>query len=98
MFTVREIKTGSGKTAVQVVLRRYHQTEIVKHVGTGNNPEEISRLKILAHQFIREKEKTIPLFPELDQEDKNDLVLTSNLEIVGYRHTFAYDYLLKFPH
>ncbi len=96
MFTVREIKTGSGKTAVQVVLRRYHQTEIIKHVGTGNNLEEISRLKILAHQFIREKEGLIPLFSDFGEENKNDLVLTSNLEIVGYKHTFAYDYLLKF--
>lgn len=96
MFTIREVKTGSGKTAVQIVLRRYHRTKIIKHVGSGNSPEEIFRLKVLAHQFIREKEKTIPLFPEFDPENDNDLVLASNLEIVGYRHAFAYDYLLKF--
>lgn len=96
MFTIRETKTGSGKTAVQVVSRRYHQTEIIKHVGTGNNLEEISRLKVLANQFIRKKEGLVSLFPDFDWENDNDLVLVSNLEIVGYKHQFAYDYLLKF--
>lgn len=96
MYKVREIKTGSGKTAVQVVLRRYHRTEIVKHLGTGETAEEISRLKILAHQFIRGRENLIPLFPEMEKEDSNDLVSAENLEIANYRHQFAYDYLLSF--
>ena len=96
MFRVRETKTGSGKTAIQVVLRRYHQTEIIKHIGSGDNPLEISNLRILARQFIREKEGLIPLFADFNQEISSDLVSTSNLEIVGYKHQFAYDYLLKF--
>lgn len=96
MFSIRETKTRSGKIAVQVVLRRYHQTEIVKHIGTGDDSEEISRLKILARQFIREKERLIPLFPDFDRENDNDLVSASDLEIVGYKHQFAYEYLMKF--
>lgn len=96
MFRVREIRTGSGKIAVQVVLRRYHRTEIVKHVGTGDDSLGISNLKILARQFIRKKEGLIPLFADFDRENNNDLVSASNLEIVGYKHQFAYDYLLKF--
>lgn len=96
MLSVRETKTGSGKTAVQIVQRQYHQTKIIKHLGTGNNPEEISRLKVLARQFIRVKEGLIPLFSDFDQENNNDLVSVSNLEIVRYKHQFAYDYLLKY--
>lgn len=82
--------------AVQVVLRRYHGTEIIKHLGTGETSEGISRLKVLARQFIREKEKIIPLFPELEKEDNNDLVSTKNLEVANYFHQFAYDFLLRF--
>ena len=78
MFRVRETKTGSGKTAIQVVLRRYHQTEIIKHIGSGDNPLEISNLRILARQFIREKEGLIPLFADFNQEISSDLVSTSN--------------------
>lgn len=58
--------------------------------------EEISRLKILALQFIRGRENLIPLFPEMEKEDSNDLVSAKNLEIANYRHQFAYDYLLRF--
>jgi len=93
---IREIKTGSGKTAVQVVLRRYHRTEIVKHIGTGESLGEVSRLKILARQFIREKERLVPLFPETEEDDGNDLVSVKNLEIAKYRHQFAYDFLSGF--
>lgn len=100
MFKIREVKTGSGKTAIQVVLRRYHRTEIVKHIGTGQSDEEISQLKTLAWQFIREKEGLITLFPEINASEKdreeNHLVFMKNLKVIGYRHQFAYDYLSRF--
>lgn len=57
---------------------------------------EITQLKTLANQFVREKQGLIPLFEEMSQEKENDLVSVSNLEVFGYRHKFAYDYLLKF--
>lgn len=98
MFKVRTTKTGSGKTAVQVVSRRYHQTKIVRHVGSGGTPTEIAQLKTLAYQFIRERQGLIPLFQETSREKENDLVSTSNLDVTGYRHQFAYDFLLKFYH
>lgn len=57
---------------------------------------EITQLKTLANQFAREKQGLIPLFGEMFCEKENDLVSVSNLEVFGYRHKFAYDYLLKF--
>lgn len=96
MLKVRTTKTGSGKTAVQVVFRRYHQTKIVKHLGSGETPTEVDQLKTLARQFIRERQGLIPLFGEMFPEKENDLVSVSNLEVTGYRHQFAYDFLLKF--
>lgn len=96
VFKVRTTKTGSGKTAVQIVFRQYHQTKIIKHVGIGETPTEIARLKTLALQFIQEKQSLIPLFPETSQGKEGDLVSTSNLKIIGYHHQFAYDFLLKF--
>lgn len=81
---------------MQVVLRRYHRTEIVKHIGTGNEEEEISRLKILARQFIKEKEKLTPLFPDTEKEESGDLISAKNIDVPNYYHQFAYDYLSKF--
>lgn len=99
MFKVREVTTGSGKTAVQVVFRRYHRTEIIKHIGTGQDDGEISRLKTLAWQFIREKEGLTVLFPGMfageKDEEENHLVLMKNLRITGYRRQLAYDYLSR---
>lgn len=96
MFKVRTTKTGSGKTAVQVVSRSYHKTKIVKHVGSGETPKEIVQLKTLAFQFIREKQGLVSLFAGISEEKENDLVSVSNLEINSYHHHFAYDFLLKF--
>jgi len=98
VFTVRTTKTGSGKTAVQVVSRQYHLTKIIKHVGSGETPREIAQLKILALQFIQEKQGLVSLFKEISKENESDLVSISNLEILNYRHRFAYDFLLKFYH
>jgi transposase len=96
VYRVRETKTGSGKIAVQVVLRRYHRTEVIKHLGSGDEEEEISRLKILARQFIREREKLIPLFSDIGKEESSNLISPKNIEVPNYYHQFAYDYLLKF--
>lgn len=96
MYKIRTTKTGSGKIAVQVVSRQYHQTKIIKHVGSGKTPAEITQLKTLALRFAREKQGLVSLFESISKEKENDLVSVSNLEILGYHHQFAYDFLLRF--
>ena len=73
MLVIRTTKTASGKTAVQVVNRRYHRTIVVKHFGSANTANELKDLKTLAQQFVVAKSKAIPLFSDADNQN-SDLV------------------------
>jgi len=97
MFKMRTVKTRSGKTAVQVVFRHSHRTEIVQHIGSAGNDKRLLELKKLAGQIIRQKDPQIALFPKETENDRgSDLVLVGNLDAVKYRHLFAYEYLSRF--
>ena len=74
MLKVRTTKTGSGSIAIQVVTRYRNRTQIVKHIGSAKNPEDVSSLSKLAHQYIRSTDLTKPLFEELQQVKKIHLV------------------------
>ena len=94
---MRTVKTRSGKTAVQVVFRHSHRTEIVQHIGSAGNDKRLLELKKLAGQIIRQKDPQIALFPKETENDRgSDLVLFGNLDAVKYRHLFAYEYLSRF--
>jgi hypothetical protein len=41
MLKFREVKTGSGKTAVQVYYLHNRKHIIVKHLGSANSPEDL---------------------------------------------------------
>jgi hypothetical protein len=45
MLKFREIKTGSGNTAVQVYYLRNRKRIIVKHIGSATNRDELHNLK-----------------------------------------------------
>ena len=93
MLKVRRVKTGSGKTAVQIVKRSGRRTFVVKHIGTASSKPELEKLVRIAQNTILKKEKTTPLFPEFFTESKYDLVSIEHLKIVASRHTFAYELL-----
>src|SRR3990167_8235013 len=97
MFKIRTVKTGSGKTAVQVVSRRSHRTKIIQHIGSAGDDKRLLELKKLAGQIIRQKDPQITLFSEeIENDSGSDLVLVGNLDAVKYRHLFAYEYLSRF--
>lgn len=99
MLKIRTTKTGSGKTAVQVVERHNRLIRIVKHLGSAGSFKELTRLKELALAFIREKEPQQSL---LDRIAGPPVSLTAggpdadNLEVTGYHHQFAYEFLSRF--
>lgn len=45
MLKYREVKTGSGKTAIQVYYLHNRKRVIVKHLGSANTDEDIDNLK-----------------------------------------------------
>ena len=90
MYRVRTTKTGSGNTAVQVVLNTTHKVNVIKHIGTGRNDQEIEDLKKLAFEYIDklgEDEGEISMFQE------SNLVLIDNISIVHTLHTFVHEFL-----
>lgn len=96
MLKVRTTKTGSGSTAVQVVTRYWNRTQIVKHIGSAKDPEDVSSLLKLAHQYIRSTDLTRPLFEEFFQERKTHLVDVENLVFNKTYHSFSYEFLSYF--
>ncbi len=93
---MRTTKTGSGSTAVQVVTRYRNRTQIVKHIGSAKNREDVSSLLKLAHQYIQSTDPTKPLFEEFFQERKTHLVDVENLVFNKTYHSFSYEFLSYF--
>jgi hypothetical protein len=93
-MVVRTIDTGSGNTGVQVVKRSKHRTQLVKHIGTAKNKDELDSLTKLAYQYIRLNNNTQPLFPELfqttDATSQKHIVDFDHLVFTKTRHMFAY--------
>src|SRR3972149_1846000 len=98
MARIRKVKTASGKTAIQVVSREglFRRTKILKHFGSASNKTEIDNLLVLAQKFLVEQEKTMPLFPELFEPPKYDLVSRQHIKAKSGKHMFAYEFLDKY--
>ncbi len=62
MFRVRKVKTGSGKTAVQVVSYIRRKTKIVKHIGSAQSVYKIYDLEDKARDFISKISDQTTLF------------------------------------
>ncbi len=95
MLVTRTTKTASGKVAVQVVARRYHQTVVIKHIGSAATANQLRELKTLAYQFIAVESKTLPLFPPPDHSN-NNLVSWEKLLPKKAYHNFAYEFFDRF--
>lgn len=88
MLKFREVKTGSGKTAVQVYYLDNRKHVIVKHLGSANSPEELDDLKQQAQQFIEDYSNQTSLFPTLKSGAYSYL---EQYECVGFYFRFFYD-------
>jgi len=90
MFYLRTVKTASQSTAVQVIRYQDRKRIIVKHVGSGHNPEEIFALKEIAHKWIDRATKQRHLFP-CGEKPRSTLVPLDKLHNLGFRYSFAYE-------
>jgi transposase len=88
MLKFREVKTGSGKTAVQVYYLHNRKHVIVKHLGSANSSEELDDLKQQAQQFIEDYSNQTSLFPTLKSGAYSYL---EQYECVGFYFRFFYD-------
>lgn len=88
MLKFREVKTGSGKIAVQVYYLHNRKHVIVKHLGSANSSEELDSLKQQAVQFIEDYSNQTSLFPTLRSGVYSPL---EQYECVGFYFRFFYD-------
>ncbi|NJM79193.1 MAG: hypothetical protein HC854_05260 [Flavobacterium sp.] len=63
MLKIREVKTASGKIAVQVFYIQNRKRVIVKHFGSSSSDEELIYLKQQAIHFIEDYSNQNSLFP-----------------------------------
>lgn len=98
MLKVRTTKTSSGNTAVQVVYRHNHKTEIVKHIGTARSEKERRKLLELADLYIASNKRMPPLLPHaFAKEDQDNFVVSlKHLKAGSYYYHFAYEFLSSF--
>ncbi len=88
MLKTREVKTGSGKTAVQVYYLYNRKRVIVKHLGSAKTNKELDNLKQQAQQFIEDYSSQTSLFTSLKAGAYSYL---EQYECVGFYYRFFYD-------
>lgn len=88
-FRIRTTRTGSGKTAVQVINYLERKVNVLKHVGSGDNAEEIRILKEQAANWIKQELNRTSLF----QGNRDSFF--KNYQYEGFTYRFAYEFLEK---
>jgi transposase len=87
MLKFREVKTGSGKIAVQVYYLHNRKRVIVKHLGSASTTLELDNLKQQAQQFIEGYSSQTSLFPSLKPCAYSYF---EQYECVGFYYRFFY--------
>ena len=88
MLKFREVKTGSGKIAVQIYYLLDRKRVIVKHLGSASTYEELDNLRQQAQQFIEDYSNQASLFPTLKSGAYSYL---DQYECVGFYYRFFYE-------
>jgi transposase len=91
-FKIRTTQTKSGKTAVQVVNYAKRMVNVLKHIGSAANKEEIEDLKKNAESWILMHMNRNGLF-----KTKKDPYF-SNYQYLGFTYAYAYEFLEKIYH
>jgi hypothetical protein len=94
MYHIRQTKTGSGATAVQVVKYINRKRIIAAHVGSAHNCEELIVMRAVAADWIEKKTRQKPLFPlNSHPASARTVVLLDKCEYLGIHYTFIYEVL-----
>ena len=91
MLSVRKVKTKSGSTAVQVVQYIGHKSNIIKHIGSGKDTDEVIALIQKAQEWIANQTKQLELFPT----NSKRVLFVDRGECLGVSHQFTKDFLDK---
>lgn len=91
MPSIRKTKTASGSVAVQVVRYENRQVVILKHIGSGQTPDEVKALMESAQSWLEKKTRQSSLFLKRQQRT----LPMATTQYLGVTYTFARDVLLR---
>lgn len=92
-YKVRTVKTTSGATAVQVVEYFNNKRNIVFHLGSASNEEDLSSLKDEALKWINKNDPQKSLFPLPKKHDSGSVLIVDKCEYLGFKYQLLYDTL-----
>lgn len=90
---IRTTKTSSGAVAVQVVNYLNGKMEVLTHIGSARNDEDIMKLKCLASDWIHSKSNSqLSFLHQLEQKKPSiSLVSIGDCECLGVRYRLFYE-------
>lgn len=88
MYRIREVKTGSGAIAVQVIRYQNRKRIVYKHIGSAHNEAELQALKQLATEVANKASHQLALF-----EEQNSDIFFEPSEFLGVYYLFLYEAL-----
>ena len=90
---IRTTKTSSGAVAVQVVNYSNSKMEVLAHIGSAWNKEDILKLKRMASDWVHSKSNSQLSFLSLLESKKPSasLVSINDCECLGFRYRVFYE-------
>jgi transposase len=90
---IRTTKTSSGAVAVQVVNYLNGKMEVLAHIGSAGNEEDVFKLKRLASDWIHSKSNSqLSFLPQLESKKPlSSLVQIGDCECLGFRYRVFYE-------
>ena len=94
-LTIRQTKTSSSATAVQVVRNRGKKREVLHHVGSAHTADELSAMLKAAEIWAEQHREQPSLFVQVEPvEPQSPAFGLSDVRLVGVTHRFARDILM----
>jgi transposase len=98
MYRIRTVKTSSGAVALQVVEYFENKRNVLLHLGSAKNDEELLSLKKSALNWIEKNDRQKSLFPlvaknEEEKSSPSSLIPIDKCQYLGFRYQLLYDVL-----
>ncbi len=91
---IRTTKTSSGATAVQVVHYVHRKREVLAHIGSAKNEDDLLSLKKIASDWIHGKSnEQMSLVPQFKEQLSSTIVQIDKCQYRGFRYQLFYDCL-----
>ena len=84
---IRVVKTASNARAVQVVRYQENKRNVLHHVGSAHNEEDLKNLMILAEEWIKDYSQQLSIFPD---ESPNKLLHLNHSVFLGVKYRYFY--------